>query len=243
MRSYVISLERTPARLERFVAVNRDKGCDFEVFAAVDGRAVSPETAVADGVLVAKVRGYTPGGIGNAMSHRALWRRAAEGGEALAIFEDDVVLRQDAGAQIGRILRSLPADWDIVMLGYNTDTLLELQMSPGCELRASFSVHNPTDDQMNAFAQGSGPVGVFRMNHAFGVGAYLISAAGARALGELCFPMNDRMFFIAGLDAWFQPFGIDGMLNNVFRQRQAYACFPPLAWSKNDAASSTVQTR
>ena len=158
------------------------------------------------------------------------------------VFEDDIVLRHDAAARIAAIPAGLPPGWEIVMLGYNTDTLLELKMGGGSDLRGTFSVHNPSEAQLAEFARGVAPVGVFPLNHAFGMGAYLISPAGARALADLCFPMNDRLFYIAGMEAWFQPFGIDGMLNAVFRDRAAYACFPPLAWSRNDVASSTVQT-
>lgn len=242
MRTLVLSLARTPERLERFRAANAATGIAFEVFPAVDGSTVSTAQAVADGAILAGTRGYKPGGIGNALSHRAIWREAAAASEPTAVFEDDIVLRHDAAARIAAIPAGLPPGWEIVMLGYNTDTLLELKMGGGSDLRGTFSVHNPSEAQLAEFARGVAPVGVFPLNHAFGMGAYLISPAGARALADLCFPMNDRLFYIAGMEAWFQPFGIDGMLNAVFRDRAAYACFPPLAWSRNDVASSTVQT-
>ena len=239
----VISLARTPERLDRFLTANRATGWDFEVFPGVDGSAIPVADVVAQGALVNGARGYTPGAIGNALSHRALWRRSIESGSVLAVFEDDVVLRRDAKERLAEIVAALPEGWEIVMLGYNTDTVLDIRMSQSCDLRGTFSVHNPNAEQLAEFSLATDPVGRFPLNHAFGVGAYLISPAGARAFAETCFPMNDRLFFIAALESWFQPFGIDGMMNAVFRTRRAFACFPPLAWSSNDIQSSTVQPR
>lgn len=61
----------------------------------------------------------TGGEVGCIVSHMRLWQRvAAERHESAIIFEDDATLATDFVPRLSKAQRSLPADWDLLYLGY-----------------------------------------------------------------------------------------------------------------------------
>ena len=89
---FVISLKRTPIGWESFVPVTLAPQSDFEHFEAIDG--VSMDSSARAAVVAPHATGYTPGALGIAASHRALWLRCSEQQNPFVICEDDAVLRE-----------------------------------------------------------------------------------------------------------------------------------------------------
>src|SRR5262245_7595466 len=96
---FVISLKRTPERLHAFHTKNSQSEIVFRHFEAIDGLKIN--TSEIEGRLLAKgaIR-YTPGQIGNAMSHLTLWQRCAEQIKKFVVLEDDAVVRKDIKSRL-----------------------------------------------------------------------------------------------------------------------------------------------
>jgi glycosyl transferase, family 25 len=237
----VINLTRHPQRFKRFCEQNEAAGLRIERFEAIDGSRVDHARAVADGVITSGAK-YTPGAVGVAMSHRAIWREAIARKRYAIVFEDDAMLRRDLRYVLPPLVSQLPDNWDIMLLGYNTDSILDLKLwDGGIDLRGHFSVEYPTAVQLSAFAASKEPVGMYKLNGAFGLCAYAISPRGAERLISACFPMDKRLIPIPALGRSIFPSGLDTMLNAFFRDVAAYACFTPLVVPFNDPLISSVQ--
>jgi len=242
-RSYVISLARTPEKAVAFLDRNRTTGLPFEVFQAVDGSTLSAAETVERGLIVENAQLYTPGAIGCAASHRALWQRADRTATNLLICEDDVTCRHDIAPQIRAILAT-PGEWDVILLGYNTNTVLDVKISSAFDFGGFFSNEYPTAAQLEAFARETTTVLTARLNNAFGLCAYLVSPEGARKLMTL-FPMDNRAVYIPGskVKFGFDTFTcstLDMLTNTLYPHMNAYACVPPLALPLNDLKTSAT---
>lgn len=237
-QSFVINLDRQGARYQQFLSRNRATGLDFQRFPAVDGAAVDEATRQA---AIAKTRrGFQPGAIGVALSHRMLWQNAVAARRPIAVFEDDAVLRSDFATAVPNLIAGIRAFWDIVLLGLNTDAVLVVAPGVNMDVRTHFPRY-PGDDDLHRFQSGRDAVTLHRLYHAFGLCGYLISPRGAERLLAQCFPMNDRPIVSPFMAGAFTPYGLDGILNGRYAAHDAYVCWPPLVLTANDQATSTTQ--
>lgn len=236
-KAHVISLERTPQRLKQFWDWNRPAEIDIEVFKAVDGRTLDFATVDPE-ILKPGTTSYKIGSVGSAMSHRTLWQECAAGDKPYLIFEDDAAIRGDLRSTLPRLVDQIPADWDLLCLGYNTDTIMDIDVGANIRLRFGFPGRNIAPSQLTRFTPTRGPVGVARLLNFFGLCAYLISPQGARNLLKHCFPLDGRLIFIPGLNRNIVAFTLDSRINAHLAALQAYACIPPLVLPSNDAATS-----
>jgi glycosyl transferase, family 25 len=236
----VINLARHRQRLKRFFKQNNAVGLPIERFEAIDGSTIDIDQAIASGLVTSRAR-YSPGAIGVAMSHRAIWRESIERKKCTIVFEDDAVLRGDIREALPPLLSQLADPWDIVLLGYNTDGILDLRLSSGIDLHGYFSVPYLTPPQLSAFVASKEPVGIYKLNGAFGLCGYAISPHGAERLISSCFPMDNGLIPIPAAGRSILSSGLDCVLNIFFRQISAYACFTPLVVPINDRSSSSIQ--
>jgi GR25 family glycosyltransferase involved in LPS biosynthesis len=240
--AYVINLARTPERLATFLKQNADCGLDFRRFEAADGAAIDEAEAVRRNLIKRGTTWRTPATIGVALSHRNLWEATIVEDRPRLIFEDDVFVRSDAGDIVGPALAAL-GKWDIALLGYNTDALVEFNIAGDFDLSGLFTVKHPDAAQLARFARSRHPAQPFRLRHAFGISAYAISPAGARRLTARCFPMDNRMIEFKAAQNRFRSFSLDCMMNTAYRDIDAYAFVGPLALPLNDWEASTVDVR
>jgi GR25 family glycosyltransferase involved in LPS biosynthesis len=159
------------------------------------------------------------------------------------IFEDDVYCRHDIGRQIEELLSKLH-DWDIVLLGYNTNAVLDFRISEYCNFAGFFSNESPSVRQLEAFAKETADPVPVRLNNAFGTCSYVVSPQGARKLLSL-FPMDNRPVRIPGNKTrhgkeTFRCTTVDMIINTLYAQMNAYVTIPPLALPLNDQATSTT---
>lgn len=235
--AHVISLERTPQRLKQFWDWNRAAEIDIKVFKAIDGRTLDFAT-VDPKILKPGTTTYKIGSVGSALSHRTLWEECAGGDRPFVIFEDDAAIRGDLRTALPRLVDQLAGEWDLLCLGYNTDTLMELDVGANIRLRFGFPGHNIAPPQLARFTAARGPVGVGRLMNFFGLCAYVVSPRGARNLIKHCFPLDGRPIFIASLNRTLNAFTLDTRINAHLSVLQAYACIPPVVLPSNDAATS-----
>jgi glycosyl transferase, family 25 len=240
MKSFVINLSRQPEKYDDFLRLNAITKIAFERFEASDGALFSREDAVGM-KLVAPGSQFTPGAVGCAASHFRIWQQTVEAETPALVFEDDAVLRNDIEERLDSLLPTL-TNWDYMALGYNTDVVLDLDWAPGMRAMMTFQPKYPNDEYAAVFQVATAQVAAIRLNNCFGTPGYAVSPAGARKLLQLCFPMDNRSYPLPALNVTARVVGIDAMLNTAYASIRAFACFAPLVVTKNEKASSTVQT-
>ena len=124
MTAFLINLDRHPERLTAAQTRLSQMGVEAVRMPAVDGSALSPaarRAAVARlHALLARGRLYTPGQIGCALSHHAVYRRMiAENIPAALVFEDDVLLTPGFPASLAALEKFLDANRRQVFLFSN----------------------------------------------------------------------------------------------------------------------------
>ena len=238
MRSFVINLDRQPAKYESFLRRNAASKLGFERLSASDGSRMSDGEVMAQ-QLVAPGTRFTRGAVGCAASHRQVWSRVVEQGVPALVFEDDATVRHDINERLAELLPKL-GNWDYVTLGYNIDSVLDIEFAPGMKSMMAFLPQHPNDQTDAAFQSSTTPVAGFRLNTCFGTPGYAVSPSGARKLLQLCFPMDNRKYKVPLLGRELGAVGIDGMMNCIYPSIAAYACFAPLVLPRNDTATSTT---
>ncbi len=238
----VISLRRTPERLEAFSAINGHLGLPIETMEAVDGQELDRGELERDGIIPAESP-LVPGTIGASLSHRKCWEHAVKTGRPVGIFEDDIYLRHDFSSRVQQAFAALPADWDLVHFGFNTDSVLNIEFLPDCRLEGRFSVDHPSRGDCLRFTRGTGQVSLSRLHNLFGRCAYSVSPKGAQRLIEGCFPLTTRPVRVPGFPGGhLYPHSGDGVMNGLYRGMEAYVCLPPIAMPANDKTVSTVNS-
>lgn len=248
MRLNVINLPSRADRRAQFLAWNARAGVDVDFVDAVVGASVDRAELVQRNIIAADGSNFTPGAIGNALSHFALWAATTNSQTNAFICEDDACLRGDFAAQTMGALAQIPSDWDIVFLGYNTNATVAAQSQDGLKVLLTFDERaKQASEYFDAFARMQAPAPTpLLCFQAWGTLAYALSPQGAAKLLELCFPLNGATeILMFGQNRTLKPYTLDGMINVALQRApvNAYCVFPPLAVSANDLAGSDVITR
>jgi glycosyl transferase family 25 len=236
----VISLRRTPERRAAFAALHGHLRYAF--FDAVDGNVVSTDVLFDYRLFEPGLR-YSPGAVGCALSHHALWERAEQAAAPLTVAEDDAIFRLDFAAQSQQAIERLPPGWDIVMWGWNFDAVMALGEMPGIAPLTVLSNQNELRRNIEPFRALEGPANLLRIHRCFGTPAYTISPGGAARLRRLCFPLRSFSLFYPVLNRPILNTGIDIALNRAFAEANAYVSLPPLAVTRNENERSTTLHR
>lgn len=233
----VISLEKSEARRHAFSSWNRH--LNFEFFPAIDGSEI-PRGTISSKECFLEPLAYATGAYGCALSHHALWQRTVDSDRPCTIAEDDAIFRLDFQTQAERIVDSLPDDWDLILWGWNFDSILSARvtesLAPVLMLFDQAALRNNLDHYQ---ASTDLPVS-YRLQHCFGTPAYTISSKGAQRYLAACFPIRDFMIDIPGLAGPIRNNGIDIVMNQSYGLTAAYVAFPPLAVTPNMAETSTI---
>ncbi len=239
METFVISLRRTPERYEQF-AQNNARHRRIVRVDAVDGKMRSLDD-LREGGLVAGPLAYTAGAIGNALSHHQLWVYAAEKGVPVTICEDDAFLHDDFATEQEKLLRRLGDDWDVVLWGWNFDSVL--LAAPETNLSPFLMQFRQDEMRANKLGYLSAPAHptLLRLQAAFGSMCYSISPAGAMAYLEYCFPLRPLTVAIPEINFQMSNVALDATMCSFYRKSRSWVCFPPLAVTDNDHSVSTVQ--
>jgi len=128
---HFINLDRTPDRRREFLARNNHLS-NVSRFAAIDGNDLDPDALVRDGTISRGIKQiYSRGNLGLALSHISLWRKAIESGKTITVCEDDAIFNHGFSHAAERVTSRLPPDWDLVLWGWNFDSVLLMDILPG----------------------------------------------------------------------------------------------------------------
>jgi hypothetical protein len=234
----VISLDRTPDRFDRFVALH--PGFPIARFSAIDGARVTRADCLRDG-LINEQNTYNPGAIGIALSHTTLWRDCAAGSVPFHIVEDDVILRADFVSAAAAALATLP-DWDIVLWLHNFDWPVKIR--PPGEIGPVVMQYEPDDGGRNwdGFRATRVAPMLVPVLSAGGIGCYSISPQGARRLLADCLPIGNAMAeYVPKPGTGWLNTGLDVEMSRHYGRRLAFFAIPPLAVAPNDQSASTIR--
>ncbi|GBQ05845.1 glycosyltransferase [Saccharibacter floricola DSM 15669] len=237
MQKYVISLARTPERLERFRRVNAHVP-DILHAPGIDGSTLDLTQAAEQGFVDHHCQ-FTKGAIGSGMTHVSLWGATAKYGHPSHIFEDDAFLCHNFEEESDRVIRSLPEDWDIILWGNNSDTILHYDLLPGItDCVARFS-EEKVRRAIETFRHMDVATLPFRLRQTFGICGYSVSPKGAVELIKRCLPFTSPLVTYPSMGGKvLQASSVDHLMNQHYADLKAYTCMPPLVLTDNVQARS-----
>jgi GR25 family glycosyltransferase involved in LPS biosynthesis len=238
METFYINLDKRPDKNERFIACNAGL-LPFRRYGAADGATLEPRRLVEHGLIEPGLDCYSQGALGCALSHKLLWDYAEQLSEPVTILEDDAILNHRFPQASSEVINSLPADWDIVLWGWNFDSILHVHLAGDSSPVICFN-SSISDDSLAEFQRTMVRPCILKLLGAFGTVGYAISPKGAARLKQCCFPLQKEYIMIPGLNRQLLNIGIDVAMNKWYPHLQAYAVFPPLVMTRNDKTSSDV---
>lgn len=243
MEINVVNLDRSPDRLQEFIEQNGALPVKFLRWSAVDGSAVDIDALVTEGILDRRILAtYTAGALGSALSHLGLWRRAVETQQPLTLCEDDAIFNHDFPRIAEAVIAQLPADWDIILWGWNFDAHLTFNLLPGVSTCTATFDQEAARGGVEQFVKQQIGVRVYRLMRAFGMPCYTVSCKGAQLLRRHCLPLRPMSVFYPGLKRMWPNTAIDVMASDLYPQIKAFVSLPPLVITKNEHRISTIQT-
>ncbi len=237
IRTVLINLDRSTARLADFHRVNPHVA--VERFSGIEGAAFDRAALVREGRITADLD-YTPGAIGNAFSHQALWDQAVAWGAPLTVLEDDATLCANFAAESARVVAGLAPGWDYIQWGWNFDTIMFFELMPGISRSLALCEQERMRPALPGFHKVAVETRPFRLVRSLGIPAYTISPSGAAKLLSVSRPLRP-------MQIWFPMLGtmanasIDYVMSGTYERLDAFIAFPPLVLTANDHSISTVQ--
>ena len=198
------------------------------------------EELLRTGTIETPLKHYTAGALGCALSHKAVWEYCVAQDTILTLCEDDALLNRHFPEKAAAVLAQLPRDWDIVLWGWNFDSVLDVEALEG--LKRTVMNFDPAKLARKAaeFQDKCYDVMPLRLLTAFGLVCYSLSPKGAQALIRRCFPLRNETIAIPAMRRQLVNFGIDVLMNKHHGGLKSYACFPPLVWTENDKTTSDI---
>ncbi|MBL7236474.1 MAG: glycosyltransferase family 25 protein [Komagataeibacter hansenii] len=237
MQKFVISLDRTPERTERFRRANAHLP-DIVRSPGVDGAKMDVEEFKRMNLLSESCQ-FTRGAIGSGLAHVALWGLVAKNGTPAHIFEDDAFLCRNFEQESARVIASLPEDWDIILWGNNSDTALQFELLPGITQCVAVFSQDSVRMGINKFRDMDVTSLPLPLTQTFGICGYAISPLGARKMIKNCLPMTTVDIAYSSLGGRvLTATSIDHLMNQYYPTMKAYTSFPPLCLTDNDTANS-----
>jgi GR25 family glycosyltransferase involved in LPS biosynthesis len=235
----VINLERSLERRNEFIKINA--GLNYEFVSGVDGKLLSEGEIKNNQNFIPPLPFPSLGAYGAALSHLQLWELAISNNTALTIAEDDAIFRADFHSKSLEVINQLPADWDIVLWGWNFDSILSITAMPDISPSVVLFNQDALRNNVGLFRDVKSQPYPFRLDKCFGIPAYTISPKGASVFKSMCFPMKNFELFFPVLNRKIPNTGIDVAMNKIYATANSYVSFPPLVVTKNEHASSTIQ--
>jgi glycosyl transferase, family 25 len=235
----VINLRRSSGRRESFARDNAH--LEYEFWEGRDG------SALTDGQLRDPQHFKPPlpfpsrGAYGCALSHLGLWDDVIAQGRPLTIAEDDAVFRRDFAQSSKAVIDRMPADWDLVLWGWNFNSILSLMSLAGVSPAVLKFDEDLLRDNMGTFQDSTEPSYPLGLDRCCGIPAYTLSPAGARKFRGECFPMKNFEMYFPVMNRMIPNTGIDIAMARTYSVTKSYAAFPPLVATRNERTASTIQ--
>ena len=139
------------------------------------------------------------------------------------------------------MLESISSTWDIILWGWNFDSILSLNVMHDVSPAVMLFNQEQMRSAITPFQQDKTSPHLLPLDKCFGIPAYTISPQGALALKKNCFPLKNFSLFFPVLNRSLPNKGIDIAMNKNYKQLNAYVSFPPMVVTKNDHTISTIQ--
>ena len=207
---------------------------------APEGKLLQVEDLLAQGVIAEPLEVYSLQNVACTLSHRQLWQVAIVTAAPVTIAEDDAVLNCRFSEKSTRTLAKLPPDWDVILWGWNFDSILHCEVIEGLKQVVMNFDLAPLREKLDQFQAIDVDPMPLRLFGAFGLLCYSVSPKGATLLRNNCFPLRNEVIPIPGLGRQLKNFGLDVVMNKYYRVLKAFVAFPPLAWSENDKTTSSL---
>jgi GR25 family glycosyltransferase involved in LPS biosynthesis len=238
MQINLINLDRSPERLADFTRLNGFLP-QIRRVPAIDGRAVDRRALIAAGILAPDLN-WTPGAIGNGLSHLALWDKAIATQRPVTLCEDDVVFNRHFVPAARAMLHALPAGWDLMLWGWNFDVYCAFELVRGAGACIAHLDQNSLAQGLAVFQAQRFTPQPFRLIRAFAQPCYTISPRGAALLKQSCLPFRNAQVALPEVNGSVLAKDLGVLVPGAYPAMNAYLCFPPLAATPNDPALSTV---
>lgn len=234
----VISLKKHEDRRRLFIEHNSHLTYDF--IDAIDGSVLSVDL-LSNKNLFSNDVVYTLGAKGCALSHLACWNLAIKENSVVTVAEDDAIFREDFHAASKKVLSLLPDQWDIILWGWNFDSILSFNEMPSVSPAIVHFNQSNLRISISNFKKMIGANFPLRLDKCFGTVAYSISPKGAELFKKECFPLSHFLMHFPSVKQIVRNDGIDIAMNRIYSNAQSYVCFPPLVITKNMKEESTIR--
>ena len=243
----VISLKRTPERLRTFYKINEHALVDWkiDVIDGIDGIAQEKINSQSRWVSASARENWTKGAIGSALSHIKAWRRCIELDQDVLIAEDDAVLSKDLKDKLEalKLIGGTKNKTQLILLGWNTDSLLHAELSPGLDMISLFEPIYPGLEELEEIINSERERNLCILKRCFGLPAYLISPQIACELLAACMPLQTEINRMTRGIPEHMLVTLDGMLTNRYEKIKAKVTIPPLALALNNQATSLTKRK
>ena len=233
----VISLQRTPERLEAFHHQNNH--LKYSVFPAIEGALVTESERKN---FIDAGYSYRPGALGNALSHQQLWGQVVLKGESLTICEDDAIFHKNFVVLSSKVLSHLDVDWDICLWGWNFDSILLCNFPQGLSNCSMIFDQNALRQNFLSYIAEDINSLPLRLLQCFGTICYSISPRGAQKFLSQTQPIKKMNVFFPSLNRALENVALDISMSAFYSGNKSYVAFPPLVVTKNEVELSTVQS-
>ena len=233
----VISLERTPQRLDAFRQRFAEYPGEITHLPGVDGAELDVAQLQQQGLIDPSVQTWPRGQVGCALSHIKALMHCRRHGRPLLIFEDDALPAPEWQEHLKVQLQRAPDACDVLLLGWNLDSCLQLSWAPGQTFTSLFQPRFPDEQQLSSALAAVGQRQWLRLQKGLGLAGYVVTPAAADTILNWALPLRTLPIQVPELPE--RPcFSFDGQLNSLYPSLQAWALFPPLVLGLNDKRSS-----
>lgn len=233
----VIHLKRSPERLEAFRSRFAGTSLAIEPLDGIDGLALDAPRLVMQGLLDASALEWPKGQLGCACSHIRALSRCLRRKRPLLILEDDAVAPPGWEQQLNALLAQVPSGWEMLLLGWNLDSCLQLEWAPGQTFTSLFQPRFPTELDLSAALSVVQQRQWLRLQKGLGLAGYVVNPEAAARLLEWALPLRTLPIDVPELPQR-SCFSLDGQLNQLYPHMSAWAVFPPLVMGINDKPRS-----
>lgn len=229
MKCKVISLKRTPERLQKFHDINSHT--NFEWCEAVDGTTLDIEPYIEKGWFKPEMKKfYTKGVFALAVTEIQLWHECVVGNEYYTISCDDVYLNKNFQHVIND-LDNQPDFWDLIMWGANPDQPVEYIMYQGMGKARLQIDHETFASNIDKFVSLDIRPTLNRCLFGSGTICYTINPRSAKWMIENVLPVRQY-------HGTWGNYGLDHSILYEMERMNTFISIPFLAATKNDGAES-----
>lgn len=239
----VISLRRSAERRISFAQRNAETALDYVFVDGVDG--VEQWDAISQSRRVSKAwqGGWSKGAIGSGLSHCLMWRRCLELSHPICVLEDDVLVASDWQQCCSEALDQAPAETDVLLLGWNLDSVLRAEIFPGVTCISLFEPAFPSVPQIRSVLDQQSQRQVVRLHKALGLPGYVVTPRGAQKLLHGLPSFEAEPLMVGRGIPEVPSMTLDAQMNRLYSDLQAFVVVSPLVLAENNQQTSLTAPR